>query len=649
MEPGNTCEMRVTGINFTASSLAIVVTSTTSTFCYRIDHNTFINSAATSVFVQVGGNGPGLIDHNTFKGGGASEDIHNFGTGAGNNNGWTDNLSPGGSQMVFIEDNTFDNFSTTVVNSGLEAYYGARTVARHNTLIYTQLDEHGTSGSTTNASARWYEFYDNFFESNSQNQCCYITLRGGTGVVWGNTNDGTSTHTPYQLEVTEDSSSGTSPRQWQVGSGIGGVTDGHNSCPAPTGYTTNSAPLQIWGNQSNWSTMSNQNTATIAANRDYFFTTSATQPSPIFWEEESTDNCSTTYAYTPYTDPHPLDINGVTLSPGSENFGSINVGSSSSAITFTLTNGSSTTATSITPTVTGGNSGDFAVTNSGAGSCAAAGASLAANASCTFTVTFTPGASGSRSTTLSVSYSGGDGASPQTSALSGTGNATGSVSVSPTSQSCGSSIVGIATTCGTFTLSNTTAVTVTSIVVTFVGTNGSDFSMPGGTCSGSLSASSTCTIIVTFTPGAAGSRSGTLNIADSGASSPQQATLTGTGSSGTATLTPSSENFGSMNAGFWGAPSTFTLTNTTATSVTSIVVTMTGGNTADFVNTGTGTCTSTLAASSSCTILVKFSPTAVGSRSTTLNVADSASSSPQHAALSGTGTPVTPAPSMFPF
>jgi hypothetical protein len=228
---------------------------------------------------------------------------------------------------------------------------------------------------------------------------------------------------------------------------------------------------------------------------------------------------------------------GVILSPPTENFGTVNLGSSSSPITFTLTNNTGTTATSISPTVTGGNSGDFAITNSGTGSCAAASGSIAGGASCTFTVNFTPGAAGSRSTTLSVSYSGGDGASPQTSALSGTGNATGSVS-----------------------------------------------------------------------------------------------------------LSPSSQNFGTITVGASSATVSFTLSNTTASSVTSITVTNTGGNTADFVNTNTGSCTSTLAASSSCTIIMKFSPSAVGSRSTTLNVADSASSSPQQSSLSGTGITSVTAP-----
>jgi hypothetical protein len=134
--------------------------------------------------------------------------------------------------------------------------------------------------------------------------------------------------------------------------------------------------------------------------------------------------------------PFPFDANAcygassgsVSLSPSSESFGSINLGSSSLPVTFTLTNNSSTTATSIAPSTV--HNTVYVVTNSGAGSCAAAGGSLAASASCTFTVMFTPAVAGLITDTLSVSYGGGDGAGPQTSALSGTG-ASRSSSVAP--------------------------------------------------------------------------------------------------------------------------------------------------------------------------------------------------------------------------
>ena len=114
------------------------------------------------------------------------------------------------------------------------------------------------------------------------------------------------------------------------------------------------------------------------------------------------------------------------VSPTSQNFGSLTVGTPSSPVTFTITNNNTATATSITIPAngTGGNSTDFATTNTGAGSCSAAGGTLAQSASCTFSVIFTPGAAGSRSTTLNITYSGSDGLSPLAVGLSGIGIAT---------------------------------------------------------------------------------------------------------------------------------------------------------------------------------------------------------------------------------
>jgi hypothetical protein len=49
------------------------------------------------------------------------------------------------------------------------------------------------------------------------------------------------------------------------------------------------------------------------------------------------------------------------------------------------------------------------------------------------------------------------------------------------------------------------------------------------TCGSSVAAGASCTIAVTFTPTAAGQRTGTLSIADSAPNSPQTVGLTGTG------------------------------------------------------------------------------------------------------------------------
>jgi hypothetical protein len=148
-------------------------------------------------------------------------------------------------------------------------------------------------------------------------------------------------------------------------------------------------------------------------------------PSPVWASETNVAQLNRDFfnsapsGYTPAGYPHPLQSasGSVTLSPSSESFGLFNVGSSSSPVTFTLTNGSSIAATSISISDT--DSAEFPITNSGSGSCSSG--SLAASASCTFTVPFSPTSAGLKSATLTVSYSGGDGASPQSAALSGTG------------------------------------------------------------------------------------------------------------------------------------------------------------------------------------------------------------------------------------
>ena len=56
--------------------------------------------------------------------------------------------------MVYVETNTFSNYDTGIVYSGIESYYGSRNVLRNNTLTFCQFDQHGTADSV---GARWWE------------------------------------------------------------------------------------------------------------------------------------------------------------------------------------------------------------------------------------------------------------------------------------------------------------------------------------------------------------------------------------------------------------------------------------------------------------------------------------------------------------
>jgi hypothetical protein len=104
-------------------------------------------------------------------------------------------------------------------------------------------------------------------------------------------------------------------------------------------------------------------------------------------------------------------------------------------------------------------------------------------------------------------------------------------------------------------------------------------------------------------------------------------------------LTPTTMTFSSTVVGVTTAPKTATLTNSGGAAATISSITTTG----DFKQ--TTTCGTTLAAKSSCTISITFTPIASGTRTGTTTVVDSASGSPRKIQLSGTGTTTCSLPS----
>ncbi len=144
-------------------------------------------------------------------------------------------------------------------------------------------------------------------------------------------------------------------------------------------------------------------------------------------------NCTITVTFTPTTpnartgtititddapaSPHTVSLSGtgtyVSISPLSLDFGSVQVGTSSTPQNVTLTN-TATTSLGIKSISTGGaNSADFSQTNT-------CGTSVGPNASCTITVTFKPLATGSRTSSLIITDFQA-GTATQTVPLSGTG------------------------------------------------------------------------------------------------------------------------------------------------------------------------------------------------------------------------------------
>jgi hypothetical protein len=256
------------------------------------------NPANQGTLLCVDGTGPGLIDHNSFTTHhGADEVIHNLGQGPSDSSGWTTDVTPGGPNMIFIEDNAFTFLATGNPayfwgSSAVQAYYGARTVFRHNTVEMMQVDQHGTCGSID---ARWWEIYNNTFTTNAANasQSHYMALRGGSGVAFNNQHTGTNQVTGA-IEVTEDCTSGTYPLANQLGRGI----------------NQGLSPAYIWGNGADMHIYSGNSTF-VQQGRDYYL--SSTQPSLMSILQTLTNTLSS--AYTPYTYPHPLTVSTQSAGP----------------------------------------------------------------------------------------------------------------------------------------------------------------------------------------------------------------------------------------------------------------------------------------------------------------------------------------------
>jgi hypothetical protein len=157
-----------------------------------------------------------------------------------------------------------------------------------------------------------------------------------------------------------------------------------------------------------------------------------------------------------------------------------------------------------------------------------------------------------------------------------------------------------------------------------------DFSIQNN-CGTVSPAGGACAIQVTFTPTAAGTRTGTLTITDNSAGGLRTVELTGQGAVIAATVAPSSLTFADQLVGSTSSAQTITLTNPGPLGLQISHVQASG----DFSE--TNNCGTSLNPGASCTVNVTFAPTAAGSRTGTLTITDTAPDSPQTVAFSGTG------------
>jgi hypothetical protein len=276
--------------------------------------------------------------------------------------------------------------------------------------------------------------------------------------------------------------------------------------------------IAVTGTDSNWYAESNTCGTSVAAGASCTITATFTplQGGPASPSINLTD--------TGTGSPQSIALSGTgviptaTLAPMSLNFGNVNLGTSSSPLTATLTNSGTAALALSSIGISGTNSNDYSETNT-------CGTSVPIGATCMITVAFTPQATGS--TSADVTFTDDAKNSPQSLSLSGTGTVPG-ISFNPTSVSFGTQTVGKKSAGQKITVTNTGTGTLTLTSVTLTGANPGDFSLTDG-CGTSLSAGKTCTVTAFFDPTLTGLRSADVTFADNAPGGPQEVALTGTG------------------------------------------------------------------------------------------------------------------------
>jgi sugar lactone lactonase YvrE len=293
-------------------------------------------------------------------------------------------------------------------------------------------------------------------------------------------------------------------------------------------------------------------------------------------------------------------------------------------------------------------SANFLQVASGETDCAA-NTALTAGANCSVAVSFVPIQTGAIAGSLGFATNSlNSAANVQTISLSANGlaGAGPAVSLSVPSLTFNGQLIGVQSLPQTLTLTNSGGSALSISSIWLEGSQASDFQI-STTCGASLAAAADCTISVTFTASATGTRTASLMFSDLVVGSPQSVTLTGTGNGGVLALSGGGLalnggvlGLGSMAlafnamAGKTSAPQTISLSNTGSYPLHILSAWTTGSDASEF-NVST-TCGSSLAAGATCNLAVTFSPAAEGTRTAVLNLADDAAGSPQTVSLTGT-------------
>jgi outer membrane protein OmpA-like peptidoglycan-associated protein len=321
----------------------------------------------------------------------------------------------------------------------------------------------------------------------------------------------------------------------------------------------------------------------------------------------------------------------INVVPTAIDFGAQVRGVTSAATIVTIQNEGAAPLAIMNITLAGTHPGDFSFTPA-----TAPPFTIPAGGTRTVDVRFTPTALGARSARLEIESNDADEATVAV-ALSGTGVEP-DINVAPTSIDFGTVAVGTTSAPQSITVHNTGGAELSITNIQRTGGNTTDFAFTPTTFPITVPAGGQATISVTFTPSAAGLRSTILRISSNDPDeNPVDVALSGTGGVPDIDVVPTSLNFGEVRVGTTSAPRAVTVHNTGGAPLSITGITLVGGQANNFAFTP-NTFPITVPAGGQTTISVTFTPSATGTRSTTMRISSNdPDENPVSVALSGTG------------
>jgi hypothetical protein len=329
--------------------------------------------------------------------------------------------------------------------------------------------------------------------------------------------------------------------------------------------------------------------------------------------------------------------NGVTpgaaasLSPIELAYGTQPVGTASAEQDISFQNSGSAVLSTSAIAITGKNAADFSITTH---QCEMSPLQTPGQL-CFVGVVFAPLATGAR--TANLRFTDDAAGSPQTVLLTGSGEpATKVLAAADPIVFFGGQAVGTTSAAQQYSVLNNGTATVNIGSATISGANAHDFAVASNLCSGPLPAGQQCSIAAVFSPTAAGNRAASLLLTSDAANSPLSVALNGAGISGGEVLSffPATLSF-SQATGQASAPQSVTLLNSGTADINISSISITGP--ADY-SISSNSCPSVptpLTSGNSCSILITYTPSAVGTSTATLGIASDAGN--QAVSLKGAG------------